>query len=75
MKKLQKINLKTASELNSDQMKAIKGGNIQYYCFCGTSSSPTSSVIPIDAPDYNSAMEVMQAICGGEATCFTPYSE
>ena len=75
MKKLQKLNLKTASELNADQMKAIKGGNIQYYCFCGSSSSPTSSVIPVDAPDYNSALQVMQGICDGEATCFTPYSE
>ena len=75
MKKLQKINLKTATELDANQMKAIKGGNIQYYCFCGTPSSPTSSVIPVDAPDYNSALQVMHDICGGLAVCFTPYSE
>lgn len=75
MKKFQNNNLKSASELNADQMKAIKGGNIQFYCFCGSSSSPTSRVIPVDAPDYNSALLVMQNICGGEATCFTPYSE
>lgn len=75
MKKLQKINLNTATELNANQMKAIKGGNIQYFCFCGTSSSPTSSTIPVDAPDYYSAVSVMREICGGDAVCFTPYSE
>lgn len=74
MKKLQRINFKTAYELNADQMKAIKGGNIQYYCFFGTSSFPTSSVIPVNASDYNSAIEVMRSICGSDATCFTLYS-
>lgn len=29
MKKFQNNNLKSASELNADQMKAIKGGDIQ----------------------------------------------
>ena len=75
MKKLRKLNLKSASELNAEQMKTIKGGNIQYFCFCGEAGAPTSSIVPINAPDYPTAHQIMEIICGGPAVCFTPYTE